>query len=163
MDAPRTGQEDATLGTGVPAEFLPCPRALVGFEDRSPPSGLGWLAAGFRHCFCVLGGDRRWTLLDPLKGRIEIVNLDGCTEADLVRHLAQVGCRLLVGDRSTVGHRRRVPLRPLTCVEVVKRALDVEAAGVFTPRQLHGWLRQRHGFVEPPTDRDRRGDPSDKA
>ncbi len=129
-------------------------RAIVAFEDRASRCLLRLLAAGFRHCFCVIGDGRRWTLLDPLKGRIEILTFTGCPENELVRHLADGGRRVLMGERSAGSCPAPMPLRPLTCVEVVKRALNLDAPRVFTPLQLHGALLREFGFSEPSTDQE---------
>ncbi len=124
-------------------------RAIVAFEDRSEGSLLHLLARGFRHCFCVLGDGERWTLLDPLKTRLHLLSFTGCSEADLVGLLAQDGRRLLLGQPSHAACHRPASWRPLTCVEIVKRALDLDAPGVLTPRQLHSALVHRFGFVSP--------------
>lgn len=126
-------------------------RAVVAFEDRSGPSLLRLLARGFRHCFCVLGDGERWTLLDPLKTRLHLLSFTGCSEAELVRHLAQDGRRLLLGRPDLAASLRPASWRPLTCVEIVKRVLDLDAPGVLTPRQLHAVLIHKFGFVVPTT------------
>ncbi len=142
----------APRATGDLPQARPHERAIVGFEDRNEPSVLRLLAAGFRHCFCVLGDGDRWTLVDPLKARIEILSFGGWTETEVIQQLAGGGRRILRGDRIPVSEAPARPggnlPRPLTCVEVVKRALDLNAPGVFTPRQLHGTLLRRCGFVE---------------
>lgn len=124
-------------------------RAVVAFEDRSGPLLLRLLARGFRHCFCVLGDGDRWTLLDPLKTRLHLLSFTACSEAELVRHLAQDGRRLLLGRPDLAVSLRAASWRPLTCVEIVKRVLDLDAPGVLTPRQLHTALIHRFGFVVP--------------
>jgi hypothetical protein len=113
------------------------PRALVVFEDRPGPSILRVLTPGFRHCFCVVGSDRAWTICDPLKTRIEIVPLLGFGEPQLAAHYRRTGRVVLAGNVVAGAAPRRVRLRLMTCVEVVKRVLNIEAPSVFTPFQLH--------------------------
>jgi hypothetical protein len=123
-------------------------RAIVAFEDRTGGGLLRLLAPGFRHCFCVLGDGERWTLVDPLKARIQLLSLAGCRGQDLLHLLAADGRRLLLGRPLGLAPLRSPLWRPFTCVEVVKRMLDLDAADVFTPRQLHAALVRRFGFVE---------------
>src|SRR3712207_40528 len=123
-----------SAGTGASARG---PRALVVFEDRQGPSILRVLRPRFRHCFCVVGSGRAWTICDPLKTRIEIVTLRGFGELQLAAHYRRTGRVVLAGNVVAGEARRRARLRPTTCVETVKRILNVEAPSVFTPFQLH--------------------------
>jgi hypothetical protein len=124
----------ASAGTGTDSRR---PRALVVFEDRPGPPILRLLRPGFRHCFCVVGSDRAWTICDPLKTRIEIVPLLGFGESQLAAHYRRTGRVVLAGNVVAGTAPRRACLRPVTCVEVVKRVLNVEAPSVLTPFQLH--------------------------
>lgn len=124
-----------------PLHDTPSPqRALVVFEDRGDLSALRLLRPGFRHCFCILGCTSIWTICDPLKTRLEITPVYGLTEEELATHYHQRGRTVLKGqvsaDESLQPHR----LRALTCVEVVKRTLNVDAPYAFTPFQLHQTL-----------------------
>ena len=121
-------------------------RALVVFEDRDEAGWRSWLRPGFRHCFCILGDGELWTIVDPLLTRIEVVLCRAAAEADLISHLGTTGRLVLAGP--IVGQSRARPQlpRPLTCVEVVKRMLNLDAPGVLTPWQLQRRLRQTHGF-----------------
>lgn len=122
--------------------------AIVAFEDRTGSSLLRLLAPGFRHCFCVLGDGERWTMIDPLKARIEFLSFAGCSRTDLLQDLADRGRRILLGQLNGGARGRPSLWRPLTCVEIVKRALDVDAPAVFTPRQLHAVLLRSYQFAE---------------
>lgn len=124
----------------------PARRALVVFEDRDEVRWLGWLRPGFRHCFCILGHGDLWTILDPLLNRIDVLLCRDAAEPDLARHLGAGGRAVLAGP---IAAANRVPLRlprPLTCVEVVKRTLNLDAPNVITPWQLHRLLQDQHGF-----------------
>jgi hypothetical protein len=121
--------------------------ALVVFEDRSDARLLRWLRPGFRHCFCLTGGDRRWTLCDPLKSHLAIVSIDGLTAPDLARRLGTPGRRVLHGMLGTSDPSPS--LRPLTCVEIVKRLIGLQAPCVVTPYQLYRrLLRPAEGGLE---------------
>lgn len=122
--------------------------AIVAFEDRTGSSLLHLLAPGFRHCFCVLGDGDRWTMIDPLKARIEFLTFTGCSRTELLRHLAACGRRLLVGRINGAARDRTSLWRPLTCVEIVKRAIEIDAPEAFTPHQLHAVLLRRYRFAE---------------
>ena len=115
----------------------PARRALVVFEDRNDARLLRLLRPGFRHCFCLTGEGLRWTLCDPLKSRLAVANADGASAAELAQHLAGVGRTILYGVVGEPAPGGPLGLRPLTCVEIVKRLLGVSASGVLTPHQLY--------------------------
>jgi hypothetical protein len=121
----------------------------VVFEDRPGPSILRVLRRGFRHCFCVVGSDRAWTICDPLKTRIEIVPLLGYGESQLAAHYRRAGRVVLAGNVVADAAPRRARLRALTCVKIVKRVLNVEAPSVLTPFQLHRALVDAAFGIEP--------------
>jgi hypothetical protein len=125
--------------TDQPGDKRSGPRhtAIVVFEDRSERSLIRLLRRGFRHCFCVLGSDRSWTICDPLKTRIEITPLFGPEATDIVQYYSSTGRTVLIGEILGARMTPRCRLRPISCVEVVKRILDFDAPGVFTPAQLH--------------------------
>src|SRR4051794_30828686 len=85
----------------------------------------------------ITGEGLRWTLCDPLKSRLAVANADGASAAELARHLAGVGGTILYGVVGEPAPGGPLGLRPLTCVEIVKRLLGVSASGVLTPHQLY--------------------------
>lgn len=115
-------------------------RAIVVFEDRQERSIIRLLRPGFRHCFCLVGGDLSWTMCDPLLTRIEIVSLLGLEEGELAGHYTRTGRTVLLGRVSDNRMRRARWLRPMSCVEVLKRVLNLDARHVFTPYQLYRTL-----------------------
>jgi hypothetical protein len=120
-------------------------RALVAFQNQTEVVWLRLLLRrGYRHCFCLVGHGTEWILCDPLLGRVSLSQISGLTEAALARVLMAQGMTVLLGDLADDPRRRRgclLPsLRPLTCVEVVKRILRVDAPLVLTPAQLHAEL-----------------------
>jgi hypothetical protein len=118
----------------------PLQRALVVFEDRHDLVTLRLLRPGFRHCFCILGCTLTWTICDPLKTRLEITPVFGPTEGELAAHFHEHGHTVLLGNVSADRSPRPHQLRALTCVEVVKRILNIDAPGALTPFQLHRTL-----------------------
>ncbi len=125
-------------------------RAIVVFEDRQKRSILQLCRSGFRHCFCLVGNDLAWTICDPLAARIEILPLLGFDEQELARHYSRSGRTVLLGHVSIGDERRRACLRPVSCVEIVKRVLNVDAPRVLTPFQLYrcllAWRAPFHRF-----------------
>jgi hypothetical protein len=133
--APAATRDGAQAGPGA---ILTIARtALVVFEDRPDAGALRWLRPGFRHCFCLTGDDRRWVLLDPLKGGLAVALVEGLSADALAVQLARGGRRILHGNVIEPGASVRPALRPLTCVEVVKRAVGLASATVVTPHQLY--------------------------
>ncbi len=124
-------------------QTAPLARAIVVFEDRQEQSLIRLLRPGFRHCFCLIGGDLAWTVCDPLLTRIELVSLLGFDETDLACHYTRSGRTILVGNVSGSRTRHTRCLRPMTCVEVLKRVLNIDAPHVFTPFQLYRSLLER--------------------
>jgi hypothetical protein len=148
---PSLTRERAAAG-GTRVAVTAAREALVVFEDRTDARALRWLRPGFRHCFCLTGDDRRWTLFDPLKGRLAVAAVDGLPAAELAAHLATDGRHVLHGIVTDPGVPAWPGLRPLTCVEIVKRLVGLSAAAVVTPRQLHACLLRpapgRPAYVE---------------
>ena len=120
------------------------PRALVVFEDRLEGWALRLLRPGFRHCFCVLGAGSSWTVCDPLKTRIELIQIHGFSERQFADHFLQTGRTVLIGHVAAGRPRHRI--RAISCVEIVKRILNLDAGYAFTPFQLQHALRKR-GFI----------------
>ncbi len=112
-------------------------RALVVFEHRPAALPLRLLRPGFRHCYCLTGKGHAWILCDPLKTRIELMAVPGLAETDLVRALAGEGSVILRGVVAGGRSLRPMRLRTMTCVEVVKRVLNVDLPWALTPYQLY--------------------------
>ena len=125
------------LDRGFQDPPLPRQRALAVFASHCDLPTLRVLRPGFRHCFCVLGSGSTWTVCDPLKTRLEISTFSRLTEADLASHFHERALLVLVGEVAANQSRRPLRLRALTCVEVVKRALNVDLPAVLTPFQLY--------------------------
>ena len=105
------------------SQTSPLTRAIVVFEDRQEQSLIRLLRPGFRHCFCLIGGDLAWTVCDPLLTRIELASLLGFDETDLASLYTRSGRTVLVGNVSGGRTRYTSWLRPMSCVEVLKLSL----------------------------------------
>ena len=76
-------------------------------------------------------------MCDPLKSHLAIASIDGLTAADLAVHFGTPGRRVLHGMLGTADLSPSLGLRPLTCVEIVKRLIGLPARSVVTPYQLY--------------------------
>jgi len=142
-EAPRTD-----VSTRGPASGIERPAWAV-FSGRTVVWWTRFLSPGFRHCLAVVDEGRRWLVVDPLTTRTEVRRIDRATVPDLPRRLEALG--LIVVPVRARPARRPLPRRPRTCVEVVKRALGIDAPLVVTPRQLHRRLVREAAFPAPPT------------
>ena len=132
-------------------------RALVVFEHRE--AALPWrlLRPGFRHCYCVIGDRLDWMLCDPLTSRIGLMSVQGLSETELIRVLAGQGGTVLRGKLHDTPSKHPLRIRFVSCVEIVKRVLDLDLPGVLTPYQLYRALlapakSHRHFAVATPAD-----------
>lgn len=115
----------------------PAPRrAALVFVDQTECFALRRLKRGFRHCFTVLRCEPGWLVCDPLKDRIELSILEAPPGLDLPGFYAAQGHRVLLGQSEPAPKRRRLSVAPLTCVEVAKRLVGLQAPLVLTPWQL---------------------------
>ena len=120
-----------TLSSGVRYPF-----AYVAFGGHPTQWWMRFLKKGFYHCALVLGNGRDWILIDPL---VHFTDLIVLKNADVIGGLKAKGYRLI---RTTPQIPSRTPLRirPLTCVEIVKRFLGINDAKIWTPYQLFKFL-----------------------
>lgn len=118
------------------------PAALVVFEHREARGVLRLLRPGFRHCFCLIARESGWLLCDPLKQSIHLAWLPAIGADRLLQHFSRDGRTALLGTAAEPTPSLRLRLRPLTCVEVVKRVLGLAGVPATTPWQLHETLRR---------------------
>ena len=135
------------------AQALP---VLVVFSNQTDLPWLHILKRGYRHCFLVILQGSRWLVYDPLVHRTEIVALDLPLDFDLADWYRQHGLCVVTTEilpapptHCFPSFWTSLPLRPLTCVEAVKRVLGIRAANVFTPWQLTGTLIDSVNGVSP--------------
>jgi len=112
------------------------PFAYVAFGGRRTRWWMRFLKKGFYHCFLILGNGRDWLLIDPLIHYTDLILLKNL---DIRRAMHEKGYRLI---RTTpiIPTIAQAHLRPLTCVEVVKRFLGITQTKIFTPYQLFMFL-----------------------
>jgi hypothetical protein len=80
-----------------------------------------------------------WIICDPLCHQIDLLIINKSAAADLGQWYRDHG--LSVIETSVRAAPLQVaPLRPLTCVEAVKRVLGIHARSVNTPWQLYRYL-----------------------
>ena len=118
------------------------PAAVVVFEHREARGVLRLLRPGFRHCFCLVSRESGWMLCDPLKQSIHLAWLPDLGAERLLQHFSRNGRTALLGTAPEPAPALRIRLRPLTCVEVVKRILGLAELPAATPWQLHEALRR---------------------
>lgn len=112
------------------------PYAYVAFGGRRTKWWMRFLKGGFYHCALVLGNGREWVLIDPL---IHFTDLIVLKNAPVCATLRARGYRL-VRTTPKVPPLCHTPFRPLTCVEIVKRFLGINAPKIWTPYQLFRFL-----------------------
>lgn len=122
--------------------------AIAVFEHRAFRGPLRLLRPGFRHCFCLVRVEAGWLLCDPLKASLRLDVLPPYDPNGLAAHYAVTGRHVLIGLAPAYSPPGRVGLRPLSCVEVVKRALALDAPGILTPWQLYNKLLSTRNWLE---------------
>lgn len=113
--------------------------AIVVFVGETQVKFLRWLRCDFRHCFIVVRSGEYWIACDPLSHYVALTVLPPCQIAELASFFQQRGNRV-IATTATIPQPALAPLRPFTCVEVVKRILGLRAPWVFTPWQLYNQL-----------------------
>ncbi|MGB0670899.1 MAG: hypothetical protein ACPGNT_05340 [Rhodospirillales bacterium] len=118
-------------------------KALIVFTDATEISWLRILKPGFRHCFAMIAEPEGWIIYDTLAHQTEIVLWRGLSEAEVLTSLCARGNRVVPAILLDAP-KKLAPLRPLTCVEAIKRLLGLRAPWVFTPYQLYRRLEKMH-------------------
>ncbi|CAA7627411.1 hypothetical protein [Magnetospirillum sp. SS-4] len=121
-------------------------RALVVFSDRADLVWLRLLRRGFRHCFLVLGSSGGWVSLNAMAHRVEVAVLPVAADFDLAGWYRTRGLTV-VETAPVLPPRRPLPLRPFTCVEMVKRSLGIADGGIFTPWQLFRYFSRESDII----------------
>lgn len=120
--------------------------ALVVFEHRATQGVLSFLQHDFRHCFCLLRQTSSWIVCDPLLQRLHLKIIADASADDLLRHFLATGRRVACGPLLPPNPHGRLSLFPVTCVEIVKRAIGFRDPAVITPRQLFLRLNRTEGW-----------------
>lgn len=114
--------------------------AYVAFGGRKVHWWMSFLKKGFYHCFLVMEQDNKWIAIDPVLGWTDLI----FSEEDLTNHFTRMGYRLIYADVK-IPEKQEAHLRPLTCVETVKRFLGIQNPMIFTPYQLFKYLIKQWG------------------
>ena len=112
------------------------PYAYVAFGGNRTRWWMRFLKKGFYHCALVLGNGHDWILIDPL---VHFTDLIVLKNVSVVQALKAKGYRL-VRTTPRIPDLTGTKLRPLTCVEVVKRFLGINQTKIWTPYQLFKFL-----------------------
>ncbi|MCB9960244.1 MAG: hypothetical protein H6843_16735 [Rhodospirillaceae bacterium] len=110
--------------------------AYVAFSGKADLWWLRLLRPGFRHCFLMVSDGRHWITLDPLSTILEVAVQPVPGEFDLPGWYRARGL-VVVPARLGPPPARPLLIAPLTCVEVVKRALGLHVRWLLTPYQLY--------------------------
>lgn len=125
---------------GAPADLTEeAVAALVVFTGMTGIRWLKPLRAGFRHCFVVVFQGDTAIVCDPLSNQMLLGSVRPATPLVVTDWYRERGFTV-VATRITEVPRCGALLRPLTCVEIVKRVLGIRAPFVLTPWQLYRHL-----------------------
>ncbi len=113
---------------------------LVCFTGSADNGLWRYLRQGFRHCAICLRTERRWIVLDPLSDHLNIGLAEDIDPFSLAAGLAAAGAGVVCLPNPVLAPAVAKDVRPLTCVEIVKRALGFRANRVCTPWQLYRCL-----------------------
>lgn len=125
--------------------------AIVVFVNETDLGPLKILRPGFRHCFVLVRAPQCWIVCDPLAHQLDLIAIEELSSETIAEHFRQRGHTVVV-TRVLRAPRRLTFLRPLTCVETVKRVLGIHAAFVVTPWQLFRFLEHRGDNTDLSTD-----------
>lgn len=130
----------AAPSPAFPAPVFPAPAGLreawVCFGDGRGVWWLRGLKPGFRHCFVVLGDEKRWVVIDPASCFTDVAALDRAERPDLPDWFRTQGFTVARAPLLR-NAARAAPWRPFTCVEAVKRILGLRAPAALTPWGLY--------------------------
>ncbi|MBQ3696268.1 MAG: hypothetical protein II938_04830 [Alphaproteobacteria bacterium] len=100
-----------------------------------------FLKKGFYHCLIVLGNGREWCVIDPVMHFTDLIIVK---TLHIESFFINRGYKI-VRTTPQIPSRVKFHLRPLTCVEMVKRFLGINCFNLWTPYQLFCFLNQKKG------------------
>ena len=115
------------------------PKIWVIFSDHTEIWWLRILRRGFRHCFALLHNGEQWLLVESLAGYLDCRVLPPAPDFNLPAWLSLQG--FMVKASESIPRKQLAPLAIMTCVETIKRLIGCHNWLVWTPWQLHQWLR----------------------
>ncbi len=120
----------------------------VVYSGRADLAYLKLLKEGFRHCFLIYrNGKRQWVAIDGLSSHLEVEVLDVEGHINLPHWFKNQG--FIVQSVQYLNERRfkPAPWSFFTCVEVIKRFLNIHEFFIFTPYQLYRYL-EKQGYED---------------
>ncbi len=123
-----------TLSVGYRPAF-----AYVAFGGMPTHWLTRFLKEGFYHCLLIIGNGREWCVIDPV---IHFTDLIMVKTLHIEQFFIEKGYRL-VRTTPQIPHKIKFHLRPMTCVETVKKFLGIESPCLWTPYQLFCFLTQK--------------------
>ena len=115
------------------------PFAYVAFGGNPTHWWTRFLKKGFYHCALLIGNGFEWLLIDPVAHYTDLILI---RRKNAPQILKEKGYRL-VRTTPTLPQKVQFHLRPLTCVEVVKRFLGITNPKIWTPYQLFSYLKSQ--------------------
>ena len=112
------------------------PFAYVAFGGERTRWWMRFLKKGFYHCALLLGNGRDWILIDPLVHFTDVIVLKNVR----IREVMQAKGYRLIRTTPRIPNCTQLQLRPMTCVETVKRFLGIRSFKIWTPYQLFIFL-----------------------
>lgn len=113
----------------------------VAFGEHTDIWWLRCLKKGFRHCLALVKTKQGWLIYDPLLHKTDMRFITGQTSNDLPRVLREQGF-VVVKAPLELPVKRRVSLKPFTCVEAIKRLIGLQSFWVVTPYGLYRRLHE---------------------
>lgn len=108
----------------------------VVFSDETDLWFLKILKTGFRHCFIIMQQDNRWVLIDPRADKTDIQILPHPYHFNFPRFFMEQG-KTVVKVPLIQTPRKLASVLPISCVEIIKRFVDLHRWFVMTPHQLY--------------------------
>lgn len=130
----------AAPGPGVGDRVGAGREALVVFGGDVSLWWLRVLRPGFRHCLVAVRDGDHWLVCDPLSHQTVLAIGGGASAEDLSAWYHDQGMTV-VATAIRCAPRRAVLLRPLTCVEAVKKVLGIHESRIITPWNLYKFLK----------------------
>lgn len=117
------------------------PKVFVAFGGNKTHWWTGFLKKGFYHCLIIFGDGRAFVLIDPVIGWTDIIFFNGEDIAEMFSSLIKQGYKTIV-ETNVQTEKQKCHLRPMTCVETVKRFLRIQNPFIFTPYQLYKHIKK---------------------
>ena len=112
------------------------PYAMVAFGGKKTYWWTRFLRKGFYHCLVLFGDGYEWIIVDPVLGFTDLIKVKNSNAEDTLENMGYT----LLDVTVNLNYKKVNHLRPLTCVETVKRFLGITNPFIFTPYQLYKYI-----------------------